>query len=67
MKHFLFTALALLLACSAFAQVADSTEKEQIRYNQYGVPVNRKPLFSIIFNTLFGLCFMPFIRCRKPS
>ncbi|HNR28560.1 MAG TPA: hypothetical protein PKL12_08260, partial [Bacteroidales bacterium] len=46
MKHILLTALAILLASAAFAQVADSTGKEQIRYNQYGVPVNRRPLFS---------------------
>ncbi|HPV88197.1 MAG TPA: hypothetical protein PKU85_03165, partial [Bacteroidales bacterium] len=46
MKHFLLTTLAFLLATAAFAQVADSTGKDQIRYNQYGVPVNRAKLFS---------------------
>ena len=46
MKHFLLTTLAFLLATAAFAQVADSTGKDQIRYNQYGVPVNRTKLFS---------------------
>jgi len=31
MKHFLLTTLAFLLATAAFAQVADSTGKDQIR------------------------------------
>ncbi len=46
MKQILLTTLAFLFASTAFAQVADSTGKGQIRYNQYGVPVNRTPLFS---------------------